>query len=198
MLELESLPLYDMVSPRGIFSNEAGLGAASIVHAQAKNVPTRQGMWGIVETFIDTIVVCTLTSLVIIMTGALPSGTTSAELASTAFTTGLPGPGGILVLISLILFSYTTMLTWNFYGEKSWEYIFGKKIVLPYRVIFLVFLYVGAVGGLVLIWDIADTMNGLMAAPNLIALIVLTGVLSKEKNDYIDSLKAKIKPSNKQ
>lgn len=183
---------------RGIFSNEAGLGAASIVHAQAKNVPTRQGMWGIVETFIDTIVVCTLTSLVIIMTGALPSGTTGAELASTAFTTGLPGPGGVLVLISLILFSYTTMLTWNFYGEKSWEYIFGKKIVLPYRLIFLVFLYVGAVGGLVLIWDIADTMNGLMAAPNLIALIVLAGVLSKEKSDYIDSLKAKIKPSNKQ
>ena len=179
---------------RGIFSNEAGLGAASIVHAQARNVPTRQGMWGIWETFIDTIVVCTMTSLVIILTGALPSGTTGAELASTAFTRGLPGPGGYLVLISLILFSYTTMLTWNFYGEKSWEYIFGKGVVIPYRLLFLAFLFVGAIGGLVLIWDIADTMNGLMAAPNLIALLVLAGVLAKEKNNYLTGLKGKIKP----
>ncbi len=179
---------------RGIFSNEAGLGAASIVHAQARNVPTRQGMWGIWETFIDTIVVCTMTSLVIILTGALPTGTTGAELASTAFTKGLPGPGGYLVLISLILFSYTTMLTWNFYGEKSWEYIFGKGVVIPYRLLFLAFLFVGAIGGLVLIWDIADTMNGLMAAPNLIALLVLAGVLAKEKNNYLTGLKGKIKP----
>lgn len=172
---------------RGIFSNEAGLGAASIVHAQARNTPTRQGMWGIWETFIDTIIVCTMTSLVIILTGAIPTGTTGAELASTAFTKGLPGPGGYLVLIALILFSYTTMLTWNFYGEKSWEYIFGKAVVFPYRLLFLAFLYVGAVGGLVLIWDVADTMNGLMAAPNLIALIVLGGVLAKEKKDYMAS-----------
>jgi len=182
---------------RGIFSNEAGLGAASIVHAQARNVPTRQGMWGIWETFIDTIVVCTMTSLVIILTGAYVTGTTGAELASTAFTKGLPGPGGYLVLISLILFSYTTMLTWNFYGEKSWEYIFGRGIVLPYRILFLIFLFVGAIGGLVLIWDIADTMNGLMAAPNLIALLVLAGVLAREKDDYLKSLKGKIKPPGK-
>jgi len=178
---------------RGIFSNEAGLGAASIVHAQAKNTPVRQGMWGIWETFIDTIIICTMTSLVIILTGAIWTGTTGAELASTAFSTGLPGPGGIIVLVGLILFSYTTMLTWNFYGEKSWEYIFGKGVIIPYRLLFLVFLFVGAIGGLVLIWDIADTLNGLMAAPNLIALLVLATVLAKDKKDYVGDLKNKLK-----
>lgn len=181
---------------RGIFSNEAGLGAASIVHAQAKNSPTRQGMWGIWEVFIDTIVVCTMTALVILVTGALyietpDGGLTGGVLASAAFTRGLPGPGGAIVLIGLVLFSYTTMLTWSFYGEKSWEYIFGKKVVLPYRVLFLAFLLIGAVGGLEFVWDLADTMNGLMAAPNLIALLVLAGVLVKEKNDYMDSPEAK-------
>ncbi|TVQ95879.1 MAG: sodium:alanine symporter family protein [Spirochaetaceae bacterium] len=178
---------------RGIFSNEAGLGAASIVHAQAKNSPVRQGMWGIWEVFIDTIVVCTMTALVILVTDALPSGATGAALASNAFDTGLPGPGGVIVLFGLALFSYTTMLTWSFYGEKSWEYIFGKKVVLPYRLIFLAFLFVGAVGGLVLIWDVADTLNGLMAAPNLIALLVLAGVLVKEKNAYMNSPESKEK-----
>ncbi len=177
---------------RGIFSNEAGLGAASIVHAQAKNIPVRQGMWGIWETFIDTIVICTMTSLVIILTGAITTGTTGAELASSAFSKGLPGPGGVVVLMGLILFSYTTMLTWNFYGEKSWEYIFGKGVVIPYRLLFLGFLFVGAIGGLVLIWDIADTLNGLMAAPNLIALLVLATVLAKDKKEYVDTLKSKL------
>lgn len=170
---------------RGIFSNEAGLGASSIVHAQAKNVPVRQGMWGIWEVFIDTIIICTLTALVVLVTGALPTGTTGAELASIAFTKGLPGPGGMIVLIALTLFSYTTMLTWCFYGEKSWEYIFGTEIVIPYRIFFLIFLYVGAVGGLVVIWDLADTLNGLMAAPNLIALLALAGILVREKNSYL-------------
>ncbi len=177
---------------RGIFSNEAGLGAASIVHAQAKNTPVRQGMWGMWETFIDTIVICTMTSLVIILTGVITTGTTGAELASTAFNKGLPGPGGVVVLVGLILFSYTTMLTWNFYGEKSWEYIFGKGVVVPYRLLFLAFLFVGAIGGLVLIWDIADTLNGLMAAPNLIALLVLANVLAKDKKGYVEELKNKL------
>ncbi len=176
---------------RGIFSNEAGLGAASIIHAQAKNSPTRQGMWGIWEVFIDTIVVCTMTALVILTTGVIETGETGASLASAAFNAGLPGPGGTIVLLGLVLFSYTTMLTWSFYGEKSWEYIFGKKIILPYRILFLGFLMVGAVGGLELIWNIADTLNGLMAAPNLIALLVLAGVLVKEKNAYMESPEAK-------
>ncbi|UMZ73179.1 alanine/glycine:cation symporter family protein [Natranaerofaba carboxydovora] len=173
---------------RGIFSNEAGLGAASIVHAQAKNSPTNQGMWGIWEVFIDTIVVATMTSLVILSTGALEKGESEAALAATGFELGLPGPGNVIVLASLVLFSYTTMLTWNFYGEKSWEYILGRKIVVPYRLIFLVFLFVGSIGGLELVWGIADTLNGLMAAPNLLALFILGGVLVKEKSDYLKKL----------
>ncbi|MDT8439153.1 MAG: sodium:alanine symporter family protein [Wenzhouxiangellaceae bacterium] len=180
---------------RGIFSNEAGLGSASIVHAQARNTPFRQGFWGVWEVFIDTLVVCTMTALVILLTGVL--GTVDGDgkllngagLTTTAFTTGLPGPGGYVVLISIIFFAYTTMLTWNFYGEKSWEYLFGRKVVLPYRLLFLVFVFLGAVGALQLVWDIADTLNGLMAAPNLVALLLLAGVMTREKLDYFNRLR---------
>jgi len=180
---------------RGIFSNEAGLGSASIVHAQARNQPFRQGFWGMWEVFIDTLVVCTMTALVILLTGVLGSVDengqviTGAVLTTTAFTTGLPGPGGYLVLTSIIFFAYTTMLTWNFYGEKSWEYLFGRRVVFPYRLIFLVFVFLGAVGALELVWDIADTLNGLMAAPNLVALILLAGVMAREKLDYFERLR---------
>ncbi|MGY6553166.1 MAG: alanine/glycine:cation symporter family protein [Wenzhouxiangella sp.] len=180
---------------RGIFSNEAGLGSASIVHAQARNQPFRQGFWGVWEVFIDTLVVCTMTALVILVTGVLgqvdENGQllTGAVLTSTAFTQGLPGLGGYVVLVAIIFFAYTTMLTWNFYGEKSWEYLFGKKVVLPYRMLFLVFVFLGSVGALELVWDVADTFNGLMAAPNLIALILLAGVMAREKLAYFERLK---------
>ncbi len=180
---------------RGIFSNEAGLGSASIVHAQARNQPFRQGFWGVWEVFIDTLVVCTMTALVILVTGVLgqvdENGQllTGAVLTSTAFTQGLPGLGGYVVLIAIIFFAYTTMLTWNFYGEKSWEYLFGQKVVVPYRLVFLVFVFLGSVGALELVWDIADTFNGLMAAPNLIALILLAGVMAREKLAYFEQLK---------
>ncbi|MCG5535389.1 alanine/glycine:cation symporter family protein [Ectothiorhodospira mobilis] len=175
---------------RGIFSNEAGLGSASIVHAQAQNKPFAQGLWGMWEVFVDTLVVCTMTALVILVTGAIGTGQTGAELTSTAFSNGLPGVGGWIVLLSLVLFSYTTMLTWNFYGEKSWEYAFGRRVILPYRVIFIGFLYLGAVGGLSTVWDISDTLNGLMAAPNLVALVLLAGVLVKEKAQYLKEERA--------
>ncbi len=174
---------------RGIFSNEAGLGAASIVHAQAANSPARQGMWGMWEVFIDTIIVATMTGLVIIVTGAFTDGTTGAELASNAFTQGLPGPGGMIVLFALILFAYTTLLTWGFYGEKSWEYLFGSRIITPYRVLFILFIYIGANMELKLAWGVADTLNGMMAMPNLIALIALGGILVKTKNDYLANVK---------
>lgn len=174
---------------RGIFSNEAGLGSASIVHAQARNKPFVQGFWGVWEVFIDTLLVCTVTALVILTTGAMESGETGAELTARAFGEGLPGPGGYIVLLSIVFFAYTTMLTWNFYGEKSWEYLFGPRVVLPYRLLFLGFLLVGAVGGLELIWDVADTFNGLMAAPNLVALILLAGVMVREKKAYFAELK---------
>lgn len=178
---------------RGVFSNEAGLGGASIVHAQAKNSPSRQGMWGIWEVFIDTILVCSMTALVILTTGALGTGETGADLTTAAFNKGLPGPGGYIILISIVFFAYTTMLTWCFYGEKSWEYILGPKVVVPYRILFLAFLFVGAVGGLEVIWGIADTLNGLMIAPNLIALILLATVLAKEKDKYMDEYDLKNK-----
>ncbi len=174
---------------RGIFSNEAGLGSASIVHAQARNTPFRQGFWGVWEVFIDTLVVCTLTALVILVTGVMASGQTGADLTSAAFSTGLPGPGGWIIVIAIVFFAYTTMLTWNFYGEKSWEYLFGRRVVVPYRLLFLVFVFIGAIGGLELVWDVADTFNGLMAAPNLIALILLGGVMAREKLDYFNQLR---------
>jgi len=176
---------------RGIFSNEAGLGSASIVHAQARNQPFKQGFWGVWEVFIDTLVVCTMTALVILVTGVIDTGQTGADLTSAAFSIGLPGPGGYVIIVAIAFFAYTTMLTWNFYGEKSWEYLFGRKVVLPYRLVFLLFVFFGAVGALELVWDIADTFNGLMAAPNLIALVLLGGVMAKEKLDYFNQLRDK-------
>lgn len=172
---------------RGIFSNEAGLGSASIVHAQARNLPVRQGMWGMWEVFIDTLVVATMTALVILVTNVLPEvdPESRSQLAAMAFSSAIPGPGGWLVVMAIIFFAYSTMLTWNFYGEKSWEYLFGKAVILPYRLLFLLFLLVGAMGGLEVVWDVADTLNGLMAAPNLIALILLGGILARETRNYM-------------
>jgi len=171
---------------RGIFSNEAGLGAASIVHAQARNTPAKQGMWGIWEVFIDTIVVGTMTCLVILVTGALETGETGAVLTSEAFNLGLPVAGGYFVTIAIMVFAYTTMLTWSFYGEKSFEYLFGPGVKIPYRIVFVLLIVLGAVGALEEVWAFADTMNGLMAAPNLIALLALAGVLVKEKDKYLN------------
>ncbi|MGF1620005.1 MAG: alanine/glycine:cation symporter family protein [Rhodomicrobiaceae bacterium] len=170
---------------RGIFSNEAGLGSASIVHAQARNTPGGQGLWGIWEVAIDTLIIGTMTALVILVTGVLPTGATGAELASSAFATALPGFGGLVVLVALVLFSYTTMLTWCFYGEKSFEYLAGRRAVLPYRLAFLVAIPVGAVGGLQEIWQLADTLNGLMAAPNLIALFALGRIVARERDKLL-------------
>ncbi len=173
---------------RGIFSNEAGLGSASIVYAQSRNTPFGQGMWAIWEVFIDTIVICTMTALVILVTGAVASGETGGELASQAFTEGLPGAGGYLVLVGLILFSYTTLLTWSFYGEKSWEYLSKGNpwVIVIYRFLFILVIPIGAIWSLDVVWSLADTLNGLMAAPNLVALLALGGVLTKLK---IDALK---------
>jgi AGCS family alanine or glycine:cation symporter len=179
---------------RGIFSNEAGLGSASIVHAQARNQPFRQGFWGVWEVFIDTLVVCTMTALVILVTGVLETGANGADLTSAAFSKGLPGPGGYVIIVAIAFFAYTTMLTWNFYGEKSWEYLFGRRVVMPFRLLFLVFVFLGSVGALELVWDVADTLNGLMAAPNLIALVLLGGVMAKEKLDYFNQLRDRVKP----
>ena len=167
---------------RGIFSNEAGLGSASIVHAQAKNTPVGQGFWGMWEVSVDTLIIASLTGLVILVTGVLGEPDIPASaLAAAAFTRGLPMIGGPLVFMCLVLFAYSTTLTWSFYGEKAWAYLFGGWVVLPYRILFLAFLYVGAIGGLQLVWELADTLNGLMAVPNLIALLFLAQLVVKEK-----------------
>lgn len=166
---------------RGVFSNEAGLGSASIVHAQARNTPGGQGLWGMWEVFLDTIVIGTMTALAILVSGALETGADGAALAANAFTEALPGAGGIIVLLALVLFSYTTLLTWSFYGEKSFEYLAGSRAILPYRLVFLVLIPVGAMGGLQHVWALADTLNGFMALPNLIALAALGGVVARER-----------------
>ncbi|MBZ4686492.1 MAG: amino acid carrier protein [Clostridiales bacterium] len=170
---------------RGVFSNEAGLGSAPIAHAAATtNNPVRQGVIGMLGTFIDTICVCTMTALVIIMTGAWQSGETGAELSAKAFNMGLPGPGDFVVSFGLIFFAFSTILAWSYYGEKCVEYIFGTGAVLPYRILWVVAVFIGAIGNLELIWLVADAMNGLMAVPNLIALLLLSPVIFKITKEY--------------
>ncbi|MDQ7090326.1 MAG: sodium:alanine symporter family protein [Methylococcales bacterium] len=163
---------------RGIFSNEAGLGSAPIAHAAAKtNNPVHQGMIAMLGTFIDTLLICTMTALVIILTGAWTSGETGAALSTLAFNTGLPEMGGYVVVFGLVVFAFTTILGWSYYGERCAEYLFGSKIILPYRLLWLCAIPAGAMGKLGTIWVLADVMNGLMAIPNLIALALLSPVI---------------------
>ncbi|MGV8146666.1 MAG: alanine/glycine:cation symporter family protein [Alkaliphilus sp.] len=170
---------------RGVFSNEAGLGSAPIAHAAAQtDHAVRQGLWGIFEVFADTIVICTLTALVIISTGVWNSGLTGASLTTEAFNTGLAGVGGVIVAIGILFFAFSTLLSWAYYGEKCSEYILGSKFNLAYRIIWLPLIFVGAVGSLDLIWDIADTLNGLMAIPNLVGLFLLGSVVIKLTNEF--------------
>ncbi|UNC93762.1 sodium:alanine symporter family protein [Candidatus Contubernalis alkalaceticus] len=170
---------------RGIFTNEAGLGSASIAHASARtHHPAAQGAWGIIEVFIDTLVICTLTALVILVTGSIESGLEGAALTTEAFNRGLPGPGGLIVAFGLIFFAFTTLLAWSFYGEKCFEFLFGTRASLRYRQVWIPFILVGAVGGLRGIWNLADTLNGLMAVPNLVGLVGLSGLVVKLTKEY--------------
>lgn len=172
---------------RGIFSNEAGLGSAPIAHAAARtDSPVRQGVIGMLGTFIDTIVVCTMTALVIVSTGAWSSGVTGAQLSAEAFTAGMPGPGGWIVSFGLVIFAFSTMLAWSYYGERSAEYLFGSRIIAPYRVLWVIAVFVGAIAQLDFVWLVADVMNALMAIPNLIALILLGPVVFKLTRAYFD------------
>jgi len=171
---------------RGVFSNESGLGSAPIAAAAAQTrSPISQALVSMTQTFIDTIVVCTMTGLVLILTGVWSNGATGAELTTIAFGAGMPG-GAHVVTIGIILFAYSTILGWCYYGEKSIEYLFGVKAVLPYRLIFICFVGVGAVAKLSLVWNISDTLNGLMAIPNLIGLLLLTPVIISETKKYFD------------
>jgi len=172
---------------RGIFSNEAGLGSAPIAHAAAKTSdPARQGMIAMLGTFIDTIILCSMTALVILLTGVWTSGETSSTLSSMAFANGLPGIGHYIVSLSLIIFAFTTILGWSYYGERCAEYVFGIKIILPYRLLWVCIIVIGAlIEQIDIIWILADVLNGLMAIPNLIALLLLSPVIFSVTREYL-------------
>ena len=192
---------------RGVFSNEAGLGSSVMVHSNSNiKEPIKQGMWGIFEVFADTIVVCTLTALVILTSGVYNlstgeltiAGSSDATLVADAFNTifSFWNIGGKFVAIAMFLFAFTTVLGWDHYGSKAWEYLFGEKTVKVYKVIHLVTIMLGALLTSSLAWDISDTFNGLMMIPNLIGVIALSGVVYKITKNYIDRTirKKDIKP----
>ena len=176
---------------RGIFSNEAGLGSAPIAHAAARtDDPVRQGTVAMLGTFIDTLVICTMTALVIIttqahrLTTAAGERLSGADLSIAAFNAGLSG-SGIVVTVGLVIFAFTTILGWSFYGERCTTYLFGESAVLPFRLTWVAFVVIGAVAGdRGVIWAVADTLNGLMALPNLVALLLLSGTVFRLSKAY--------------
>jgi AGCS family alanine or glycine:cation symporter len=171
---------------RGLFSNEAGLGSAPLVHAAAiTDHPVRQGLYGIFEVFVDTLLICTTTGLVILVTGTWETGETGAALTAKAFESGLPGVwGDILVTSGLVLFAFSTLIGWSYYGETGAVYLLGSRAAVPYRLAWLVFIYLGAVGSLHLVWDIADTLNGLMAIPNLVSVLISIPLLLRLQREF--------------
>ena len=171
---------------RGIFSNESGLGSAGIAAAAAQTrEPVRQALVSMTQTFIDTIVVCSMTGLAILCTGSWTSGRTGAPLTQLAFEQGLPGQwGDAIVALSLSMFAFSTILGWCYYGEKSIEYLLGVGAVLPYRLLFVVLVFVGTVARLEVVWKISDVMNALMALPNLVGLLLLSGVIVELTRRY--------------
>ncbi len=173
---------------RGIFSNESGLGTGGIAAAAAQTEePVRQAMVSMTQTFIDTLVVCTFTGIAIIATGAWTGGLEGANLTQAAFQTGLPGEwGGYIVAGSLAVFAFSTMLGWAYYGERNLEYLLGEKVIVPYRLLFIAVIAVAASVQLEVVWLLSDIMNGLMAVPNLIGLILLSGVVLRETRSYFE------------
>ncbi|MDO8861881.1 sodium:alanine symporter family protein [Haliea sp. E1-2-M8] len=169
---------------RGVFSNEAGLGSAPIAHAAARtDQPVHQGMIAMLGTFIDTLVVCTMTGLVIVIMDVLPSGVSGASLTSMAFAGGMPG-GQYVVTLGLCLFAFTTMIGWSFYGERCAVFLFGVRASLPFRLLWVAVIPVGTLIELKLVWLIADTLNAFMAIPNLIALLLLGPLVFRISREY--------------
>ena len=160
---------------------------AHLLHMQRlkQNSPVQQGMIAMLGTFIDTLLICTMTALVIILTGAWSSGETGAALSTLAFNSGIPGWGGYIVVFGLVVFAFTTILGWSYYGEKCAEFLFGPKAIWPYRLLWLCAIPVGAMGKLSIIWLLADVLNGLMAIPNLIALGLLSPIVFKMTKQYL-------------
>lgn len=170
---------------RGVFSNEAGLGSAPIAHAAAQtHSPVRQGLVAMLGTFIDTLIVCSITGLVIVSSGAWTSGAEGAALTSAAFATALPSFGNYLVAIALAIFAFTTIIGWSFYGEKCVEFLFGVNAIMPYRILWIIAIPIGATQSLSFVWLVADTLNALMAIPNLIALALLSPIVFKLTREY--------------
>lgn len=170
---------------RGVFSNEAGMGSAPIAAAAAKtHVPAHQALVSMTGTFIDTIIVCSMTGIILVMGGQYKGGATGAALTTQTFDALLPGVGGWVVTLGLIFFAYSTILGWSYYGEKCAEYLFGPRCILPYRLIYTVFVLLGTIVSLDLVWAISDAFNGLMALPNLVGLLLLSGVVVRETRAY--------------
>ncbi len=179
---------------RGVFSNEAGLGSAAIAHAAAQtDSPVRQGIIAMLGTFIDTIVVCTMTALVILtsgawmMTGPDGGGLTGAVLTSTSFETSMAG-GQYIVTVALAIFAFTTIIGWSYYGERCWQYLFKEKSLVIYRALWVAAALAFANVKVDLVWNLADTLNGLMAVPNLIGLLLLAPMVFKVTRQYFDDL----------
>lgn len=180
---------------RGLFSNESGLGSAPIVAAAAKTRwPAEQGLVSMTGTFIDTIIICTLTGLTIVVSGEWSNGMNGAALTNAAFSLAYPTLGSYLLTIGLILFAFTTILGWNYYGERCAVYLFGTRSILPYRILFVIMTFCGGLMKLDAIWALADILNGLMAIPNLVALLYLSGVVAQELKNYLYFLKTGKEP----
>lgn len=181
---------------RGVFSNEAGLGSSVMVHSNSNvKEPVQQGMWGIFEVFMDTMVVCTMTALVVLTsgvydltTGAVAEGVTDATMVAKAFNSvfSFGNLGEKFIAIAMFLFAFTTVLGWSHYGTKAWEYLFGTKTTIGYKVFFVVMIMSGALMTSSLAWDISDTFNGLMMIPNLIGVLSLCGLVTKITKNYVD------------
>ncbi len=179
---------------RGLFSNESGLGSAPIAHAAAKTKePVREGLVAMVGPFVDTLIICTMTALVIIATGVWDSGLTSSPLTSLAFQTGLAG-GEWIVTFGLVFFAFSTMISWSYYGDRCAEYLFGKKAVMAYRWVFVLVIPLGAYTEIGLIWLLSDIFNAMMAFPNLIGIIGLSPVVYKLSKEYFSREHIPVQP----
>ena len=172
---------------RGVFSNESGLGSAPIVAAAAKtHWPAEQGLVSMTGTFIDTIIICTMTGLSIIVSGAWSGDLNGAALTEAAFASAFPAVAKYVLTGGLVLFAFTTIIGWSYYGERCAEYLFGVKCIMPYRIGYIILVGLGVFLKLEMIWIIADIVNGLMALPNLVALIALSGVIVAETKSYFE------------
>lgn len=189
---------------RGVFSNEAGLGSSVMVHSNSNvKEPVRQGMWGIFEVCADTMIVCTLTAFAVLSsgivdleTGAVLSQASGSALVGEAFSTIFGSFGSMFIALAILLFAFSTVLGWSHYGSKAWEYLFGTKSTIAYKIVFILMIFIGATMNLSLAWDLSDTFNGLMAMPNLIGVICLSPIVMRITKNYVDRVirKQNVKP----